>query len=232
MKPSVNVAFALVAAVCIFAATVEAGWFGYGVCTTACLITCNSATAACVAASGGVATPACIAADAECCGACVTGCTTAMVACFDETTTYAVSSKDKNSNETTLLHELTPGDYVLTLDDTNTSRLAWTKVIDVKLHASTQGYDFVHISTSEADLRVTNDHVAIIDGMAGVSVATQASEIGKKDAMHAIDTTGETDKGSAEVVNIESYRASTKVELMTESGTVLAFGADGKHGEL
>mmetsp|Transcript_68244 Transcript_68244/g.189491 ORF Transcript_68244/g.189491 Transcript_68244/m.189491 type:complete len:233 (+) Transcript_68244:2322-3020(+) len=232
MKLSVAVPSKLVAALCFSHVTVEAGMFGYALCATACFVACNSATAACVAASGGVATPACIAADAECCGACVTGCAAGLVACFDETTTYAVSSKDENSIETTLLHELTPGDYVLTLDDTNTSRLAWTKVVDVKLHASTQGYDFVHIFTSEADLRVTNDHIVIIDEMASASVATQACEIGKEDAMHAIDTTGEIDKGTAEVVNIEPYRASTKVELVTESGTVLAFGADGKHGEL
>lgn len=218
-----------------FSIGVQAGPLGYLACMAVCTAGCHTITATAMAATGGIATPAAVAADAQCCATCAVGCSGGWLGCFDGTTTFVVSSgQDKLHKKTIPISDVDAGDYVLTLDDTNTSLPTWTKVIDMKVHDSAEGFNFVRISTPDSDLCVTDDHVAaVIKDTSSSLVATRAEDVQNKDKMPAIGmptTPAAPAVINATVVSIKPYRASTKIELVTESGTVLAFGPDGMNG--
>ena len=191
----------------------------------ACIIGCQTASAACAAAcvASGVFIPACEVGCVAVYSGCIAGCGSAL--CFHPSTQIKTGTTDSNS-------QVLASDMVANTAIVSLSGLANQEVLQDDLAPivtiSTGDFEFVELAfTNQKNLlMVTLDHIMFKYGRDGELVLVEARDVAKGDRMPSVDCSmnGGCKTKEIEVVTTNLFHDTTKVHIETLKGTIIANG--------
>ena len=190
----------------------------------ACIIGCQTATAACAAAcvASGVFIPACEAGCVVVYSGCIAGCGSAL--CFHPSTQIKTAATDSNYSQV-LASDMVANTAIVSLSGLANQEVQYDLAPIVTI--STGDFEFVEIAfTNQKNLlKVTLDHIMFKYGRDGELVLVEARDVAKGDRLPSIDCSMNGCKTKEiEVVTTNIFHDTTKVHIETLKGTIIANG--------
>ena len=187
----------------------------------ACIIGCQTATAACAAAcvASGVFIPACEAGCVVVYSGCIAGCGSAL--CFHPSTQIKTAT---DSNSQVLASDMVANTAIVSLSGANQELQDDLAPI---VTISTGNFEFVELAfTNQKNLlKVTLDHIMFKYGRDGELVLVEARDVAKGDRLPSIDCSmNGCETKEIEVVTTNYFHDTTKVHIETLKGTIIANG--------
>ena len=187
----------------------------------ACIIGCQTATAACAAAcvASGIFIPACEAGCVVVYSGCIAGCGSAL--CFHPSTQIKTAN---DSNSQVLASDMVANTEIVSLSGANQEvQYDLAPIVTI----STGDFEFVELAFTNQKhlLKVTLDHIMFKYGRDGELVLVEARDVAKGDRLPSIDCSMNGCKTKEiEVVTTNLFHDTTKVHIETLKGTIIANG--------
>ena len=184
----------------------------------ACIIGCQTATAACAAAcvASGIFIPACEAGCVVVYSGCIAGCGSAL--CFHPSTQIKTAT---DSNSQVLASDMVANTAIVSLSGANQEvQYDLAPIVTI----STGDFEFVELAfTNQKNvLKVTLDHIMFKYGRDGELVLVEARDVAKGDRLPSIDCFMNGCKTKEiEVVTTNLFHDTTKVHIETLKGTII-----------